>query len=264
MTATGDPIVSPPPPEIPLKNPPLVRVIAQVRFPSVLSVETDKFVAPFQEAVRNSYQELRPEMVRDIRLAPDAAVREEHRNVWRFSSMPGGWRLSLAQNFLALETTAYASRADFFGRFEEALVALAEHIKPAVIDRLGVRYIDRITGAALNDIAQLVRPEVRGIAGTEAAKHLQHSVCESRFIVDKAEAVTRWGQLPAHATVDPAAVEPLSVPSWLLDVDMSTSQRTPFSAQDTGARAREFAERIYTIFRWAVTDEFLKHFGGEP
>ena len=32
----------------------------------------------------------------------------------------------------------------------------------------------------------------------------------------------------------------------------------------TVAQARSFAERIYSIFRWAVTDEFLRRYGGQP
>ena len=28
--------------------------------------------------------------------------------------------------------------------------------------------------------------------------------------------------------------------------------------------AQRFAERIYTIFRWAVTDDFLRRYGGTP
>jgi len=29
-------------------------------------------------------------------------------------------------------------------------------------------------------------------------------------------------------------------------------------------QTRAFAERIYGIFRWAVSDEFLRKYGGQP
>ncbi len=38
----------------------------------------------------------------------------------------------------------------------------------------------------------------------------------------------------------------------------------PFNVDRIAADARHFAERIYTFFRWVVTDEFLRTYGGEP
>jgi hypothetical protein len=50
-----NPLVATPPPEVPLINAPLVRVIAQVRFPPILSIEQQAFVGSFQEAIRAEY-----------------------------------------------------------------------------------------------------------------------------------------------------------------------------------------------------------------
>jgi hypothetical protein len=41
MAVIDDPLVAPPPTEVPLTNTPLVRVIAQVRFPLVVAVGDD-------------------------------------------------------------------------------------------------------------------------------------------------------------------------------------------------------------------------------
>src|SRR5580658_5911796 len=61
MTAMDDPLVAPPPQEVPLAHAPLVRVIAQVRFPLVVAVEQRDFIAPFQETIRARYPVLRQE-----------------------------------------------------------------------------------------------------------------------------------------------------------------------------------------------------------
>jgi uncharacterized protein (TIGR04255 family) len=45
---------------------------------------------------------------------------------------------------------------------------------------------------------------------------------------------------------------------------MSLSKQRDFDVEELLNEAQRFAERIYTFFRWAVTDEFLQHFGGEP
>ena len=69
MSAAVDPLVAPLPAEVPLNHAPLVRVIAQLRFPEILSVEQRDFVAPFQEAIRQN-----PEMIDAYILLADLHV----------------------------------------------------------------------------------------------------------------------------------------------------------------------------------------------
>jgi uncharacterized protein (TIGR04255 family) len=259
-----DPLVAPVPPEVPLKEAPLVRVIAQLRFPEILSVEQRDFVAPFQEAIRSTYPVLRQEQTHGFVLGPGAIAPAKAQTVWRFGDTTGHWRVSLTPDFLALETTKYVSRRDFFARLKTLAQAIQKHIEPAQLDRLGVRYIDRLTGTAVDDIAKLVRPEVRGITGTPASAHAAHALSESVFELPDARVLARWGALPAGATVDPAAIEPANERSWILDLDMFSGAPMPFDVERVVAEATRYAERIYTIFRWAVTDDFLVRYGGKP
>ena len=68
MSADLDPFVAALPAEVPLKDAPLVRVIAQIRFPEILSIEQRDFVAPFQEAIRGTYSVLRQEQAQGMLL----------------------------------------------------------------------------------------------------------------------------------------------------------------------------------------------------
>jgi uncharacterized protein (TIGR04255 family) len=264
MNATMDPLEAPLPAEVPLSDAPLVRVIAQFRFPEILSVEQREFVAPFQEAIRKTYPILRQEQTQGILLSLSGSASAKPQIAWRFSDTEGQWRVSLTPEFLALETTKYVSRSDFFGRLKVLAEALDEHIEPSQLDRLGVRYIDRITGDAVDDIAKLIRSEVRGITGTIAATHVVHALSESMFELPNARVLARWGCLPPGATVDPAAIEPASEKSWILDLDMFSTAPVPFVVEDIVVEAQRYAERIYTIFRWVVTDDFLLRYGGKP
>lgn len=148
--------------------------------------------------------------------------------------------------------------------WQETRAALQTRLEPVQLDRLGVRYIDRITGDAVDDIARLVRPEVRGITGTIAAAHAAHVLSESMFELPAARVVARWGCLPPGTTVDPAAVEPAKEKSWILDLDMFSVAPMPFVVERVVKEAQLYAERIYTVFRWAVTDDFLVRYGGKP
>jgi len=69
--------------------------------------------------------------------------------------------------------------------------------------------------------------------------------------------------MPAGATFDPNAIEPISEPSWILDLDMSLSKNREFNIEALMSEGQRFAERIYTFFRWAVKDDFLRRFGGQ-
>src|ERR1039457_1469794 len=263
MRAILNPLVAPPPSEVPLPNAPLVRVIARIGFPAIVSIGKVEFIAPFQEAIRSAYPVLRPEQT--VVFAVGGVGNVPPQTTWRFSDVEGAWRVSLASNFVAVETTKYVSRANFVERLDLVISALAKHINPQLMDRIGVRYIDRVRGEALRDLTKYVHPEVIGVLATEVAHHVQHSMTESLFVVPngKTQMLARWGQMPADATVDPAAIEPIDEPSWILDLDMFCPEARPFSKALVINEYRAYSERIYTLFRWAVTDEFLKHCGGQ-
>lgn len=263
------PLTGPPPPEVPLADPPLVRVIAQVRFPLVASVEKRGFIASFQEAVREFYPVLRQGEGRSVVRGSQGVVDTRSNTLWRFSEARGAWRVTLAPDFLALETTKYSSREDFMERLRVVLEALEEHVDPRVLDRLGVRYIDRVSGEDLSALPRLVRPEVAGILGSPLAALAQHAVSENAFILPRnaGRVIARWGLLAPQSTIDPGALDAIDEPGWILDTDAFQSFEAGSRQLDIDSvveQARGFAERIYSIFRWAVTDEFLRRYGGEP
>ena len=262
--ATETPLKGPPPPEIPLDAAPLVRVIAQVRYPLIASVESRSFIGAFQEAIRNDYPTLRPEESRSVVLGPEGPLSTRSDVSWRFSDESGAWRVTLAPDFLAIETWRYTSRDDFLDRFRRVLTELHAHVNPRTVDRLGVRYIDRILGEDLRALPQLVRPEVAGILATPLAEDAHELVSQTLFRLpgSNGQLRARWGRVPARSTVDPAAVDPVDEPSWILDIDAFRQESSAFDVELIGSRARTLAERIYSFFRWVVTDEFHRRYGG--
>jgi uncharacterized protein (TIGR04255 family) len=261
----SNPLIAQPPSEVPLNEAPLIRVLAQVRFPPILSIEESSFVAPFQEAIREKYPILQSEQTRGLILGSQGVVPTEPQIIWRFADVGSNWRVSLARDFVALETVAYSSRSDFLERLENILAALDVHIKPQIVERVGLRYIDRLVYHDTKELSRLVRPEIAGIVSTEFGEYVHQAISESLFNLPEGhgQILARWGLLPADTTIDPTAVEPIDQPSWVLDLDMSLSQMREFSVKTIMSEAQRFAERIYTFFRWAVTDDFLRRFGGE-
>ncbi len=260
-----NPLIDSPPSEEPLTKAPLVRVIAQVRFPPILSIEKKEFVGSFQEAIRDKYPILQPEKTQGFILDPQGNVQSLTQVAWRFVDITGSWRVSLSPNFVALETTTYSSRSNFLERLENIVTALNENFDPKIIERFGLRYVDRLVGQDLTDISSLVKPEIAGIVSADFKDNIRQSINESLFIIpdEGQQILARWGLISANTTFDPDAIEPITEPSWILDLDMSLSKNREFSITALMKEAKQFSERLYTFFRWAVKDEFLQRFGGE-
>ena len=261
-----NPLTATPPIEVPLKNAPLVRAIAQVRFPPILSIEQQEFVGSFQEAIRQKYPILQPIQTQGLIFNHEGAlVAPTHQTIWCFWSADRTWRISLASSTVSIETTKYTSRSDFLGRLESLLVTLETSFHPAQIERFGLRYIDRVVGRELQDISDLIRPEMAGIISSELQEYIHQVLHESLFILPSGagQIAARWGKIPAHDTYDPYEIEAIGERSWLLDLDISTVQEQEFKIESLMEQAHNFTERLYTFFRWVVTDEFLRRYGGE-
>jgi uncharacterized protein (TIGR04255 family) len=258
----------PPVPEVPLRDAPLVNVIAQVRFPPIMRIESDPgFVAVFQEAIRKDYPILRPERQLGVLIGPGGVQPQDAGTVWRFESKdPDAWQVILAPTFVSLSAKRYTRRSDLLARLTVVLHALEAWLDPNVCDRIGVRYVDRVMGDRLSRLAKLIRPEVLGVGGDKEAMgdvDVVHALSDSLFrLGDLSELRGRWGTLPGGATYDPG-IEPARETSWVLDLDHYTSKPEDFELAAIGAKVAEFCERIYTFFRWVVTDDFLDEFGAE-
>ena len=262
-----------PTPEVPLPRAPLARVIAQVRFPPILTIRDPDKVAVFQEALREVYPNLSQEQVHSIELRGGQTPNISQGLIWRLADRERDphWRVSLGVDFVALETSSYDSRNDFLDRLQAVLSALEKEFKPASANRLGLRYIDRLTDEAVDRIAELVHPDVLGIIRPPENPHpalgesVIHLMTEAQFLAhDGARVQGRWGQLPANATYDPDALEPVGHRSWILDLDMFTTESQSFTSEKLLTTATGFAKCLYWLFRQMVTEEFLRFYGGRP
>lgn len=259
--------------EVPLPNAPLARVVAQARFPPILSIRNPDWAAAFQEELRETYPHLGKEQVHRIELNASQTPNVSQDLVWRLADSEQGprWRVSLGEGFVSLETSDYDSRQDFLDRLRVVLATVEDTFKPADAQRLGLRYISRLTDDATERVGELIRPEVLGIMdpACDSSPKLGDSIIfmmtETRFLGPDGRPIQgRWGALPPNTTYDPNTLEPVTGPSWVLDLDMATSAPSPFSTEDLLTTAGSFAESLYWLFRQMVTDEFLQFHGGEP
>ena len=244
---------------LPLEPDPLVQVIAQIRFSPVLSVQDQSFVAPFQEAVRAHYPLAEKQIQQQFAPGPQGGALQVSNSVlWRFSNLDRTWQVSLSETFVSMDCSDYTDRDDFMARLRQILDATAEHVRPVVIQRVGVRYVNRLAGAdVVTHLPEYIRTDLLGLSTADLATgKLISQLTQAEFATDGVTLRGRWGRLLPDTTHE-ATVEPISEPSWILDLDAFTTEAVPFSAADATEEASRFAAIVYCFFRWSVSDEFL-------
>jgi uncharacterized protein (TIGR04255 family) len=270
------PLSGPPPKEINLKNTPLVKVLAQVKFSPILTIETGKDVPSFQDRLRKLYPFFWEKKIQNqeihvgsnglsfnstettIHQLADADENNPERN----------WTLSLGKDFITLETNQYISREDFLERFEIILKAVNDVFQPTLVTTIGMRYIDQLKDDGYKNVKNFVQPELVGIMSLIKESHLRGSVNETTAITDEGLLTIRCGYLSENTTFDPAILLPIDKKSLIIDIDLNNSTAMmntaiEFSPDTLINDLNNIAMRLYSIFRWAVTDDFIDFYKGD-
>lgn len=261
------PFDSDPVDEIPLARAPLVRVLSQVRWPSMVQLRTDLSHMALQlgKAVFSEYPIYSEQKEMQVLITPEGASQQASGTVYQFRSVDEVWRVSFSESFITLDAGKYTSKTDFCDRFASVLAALKEIIEIPYASRIGFRYVNRVDDPdEYARIGSLVNPQVMGGGSVPLADGaaLMHSVCESVFAVGEHKLLTRWAHVPPGGTTDPT-LEASTKPSWTLDLDTFTEGQFSFEPRELVTLADELSTISYKFFRWAVTDEFLRTYGGE-
>lgn len=152
-------------------NAPIHEVICQLRFPTILSINTVE-PADFQDAIRDAF----PQYIRKQDAPPPRITAVDGANVkverpvpltnYHFLSADGKWKLNLTRDFIALSTLHYENWEDFAHHLDKALAAFIQIYKPAFFQRVGLRYINLFSRAKLGlentSWSQLIAPAYVG------------------------------------------------------------------------------------------------------
>lgn len=265
MVRPASPLSQEPLEEIPLGAAPLARVLCQVRYANMAIFQRENFIAPFIEQLLDEYPLL--EEGKQFQLTIDQAGPRQEQSpvpVWMLRSIDQAWTVTVSPGSLALETLQYSSRSDFVARFARARRAFSDTLGTSVMQRLGVRYINRLDRKEFDnaELASFLYSDTHGplTALTVAGPGVFHGISDL-LLKDGDEALQgKWGVMPANVIYDPAiAVSPSE--SWFLDIDSYSSESgLSLSDEKLDSLLEHLATRAYHMFRWFVTPEFLHRF----
>ena len=151
----------------PAPTAPLVRTIAQVKFPYLtqFAVNEDAVASAVANALSGSYPIM--EVGHEVAVTITAQGVAENRSatkIWRLASGDRAWQISFSGTFLSIDTTRYVRRSDFAQRLADAWTALNSEVAVPYVERLGVRYINQLTDRDhLDGSTLLLRAEVLGV-----------------------------------------------------------------------------------------------------
>jgi len=135
------------------KNQPLADVICQIRFPSILKIDSQE-PSEFQERIRGDYPEYSKNTAIDdltVEHTPESSevilndlINQSKKVNHVFLSKDNNYQISLSKNSLSVSTKRYRRWEEFYSHAEIALEAFSESYKPAYTTRIGLRYVDII------------------------------------------------------------------------------------------------------------------------
>lgn len=259
MSKQHDPFYGEAPEQIPLPRAPLEWVITQVKHSTLMAVTDPIQVARFQAALKQHYPILNREQGVAFKVSGEAVPE----TTWRFMDADKNWRVSLHTEFVSLDVKKYTNRDDFMQRLSFVLEKVSEIFSPVQVTRIGVRYLDRIKDEAFLNLNKMICPNLLGFAGTDFFQHVRHSFSEVNLTAAEGNVTLRWGKIPANMVLDPAIPVSFVEDSWIIDIDLADESFHDYVPAKVVDTARSFCSRIYSIFRWSITDDFIKHYGGK-
>ncbi len=214
---------------------PVHEVICQLRFPTILMINTTD-PADFQEAIRDEFPQYRNTPDRgkptitgtppNVKLETPPPVANHN-----FLSADGVWKLNLTRDFIALSTLRYEDWQSFAARLDKPLAKFIELYRPAFFQRVGLRYINFVNREALGLDGT---PWSELIARPYAGPLAEEDVTETNLLnyaVDFSCKVDSSSQLKVHAgpgrmKMNRDGKEILSEPRYILDFDLSMNGQT--------------------------------------
>jgi uncharacterized protein (TIGR04255 family) len=249
------------------KNP-LVDVICQLRFPTVLRIGAEQ-PADFQDKIRREYPlySLQAPSIEFPQLPKQLSAIIEQiglpkplgSSTHRFSTSDSQRFVSLCQDFLALTESAYSTWEPFRDEMKKAENALQEAYSPAFYSRIGLRYKDVISRRKLG----LTDAKWRDLLQPHIVAELGDPGVSDAVVATQTESVIKTPEVPGgqvrliHGLVkSPESDEQL----YMIDADFSIERREglnePFGILD------KFNRIAGRLFRWAITDTL--HMAMEP
>ena len=236
----------------------LGEVICQLRFPQILSIETN-VPAQFQEAIRDIFplyscrkENPAPKLVGtpgQMQIQP-----QQPNNNYQFVSEDGVWRVNLTSTFISLSCNRYTCWEDFAKMLDKPLAAFIQIYRPAFFDRVGLRYLNFVSRKKLElehvPFRELFQPQYVGLLADEQVNEQS----ATRSTVDAEVAIRGGCRVKIHAGPGFVKVrgEDSKEVQFIFDQDLFLPGKVAVNL--SAGALQTLHSQAYSIFRGAITD----------
>jgi len=241
------------------KKNPLVEVICQFRYPTILRIREGQ-LADFQDRIRKDYpgySEQEPSIVVPPQIPKEfTAIIEQMKTPpglasYRFSTRDSQRFISLRDEFMALAETNYEKWDSFIEEVMKAESALKEVYEPAFYSRVGLRYRDIISRRSLGltnvGWQDLLKPHIIAELGDKdisgAILRIQTRVIIKIHDIPNGQVVLNHGLITPNGSDEEC---------YLIDADFSVERKE--GVDEPFEILGGFNRMAGRLFRWAITE----------
>lgn len=247
------------------RNNVLDQVICQLRFPTILKIDTE-VPSAFQEAIRHKFPIYQQTLEGAEPGIPDGisqliprefiesfAIRGNLR--FQFISSDRAWTVSLTREFVALSTTQYTSWEEFRGKMDLTIKALIDVYAPAFITRVGLRYQNVIDRNALALEGSSWKHLIASyVLGPLAENTVSDAIAEHRNTLGvRLEAENDFVRLEHGLVLDSASDSANFY--YKLDNDLYSQEETQANVEYLTEKLDYLNAANRRLFNWCITDK---------
>lgn len=221
----------------------LKQAICELRFPTLLELGEPRPPAALVSALRKEYPYI--ERVNEFAIEPGATAGTSTSHVFRSSKQT--WVLSLRENALTLETTAYSGFENFKSRVVTAVNAALGVIDTDFFTRIGLRYIN-VLDVGKGDIEGWVNPALLDPKIGEFFKGISEYAGKIAVAADDGGCIFQHGV----RLRSPKNAEEKATPEYTIDID---SYRSEIEASSVEIALDAMHTQVSAVFDWSISDQ---------
>ena len=247
--------VASPPPDVVFERAPLEMVLCQVKFDPVFALLAPAGVAGFQEGLRSVYPRAGRGDQASVSVRPGSIEATQQAPIFRFSDEAGDWTVSIAVDFVALETPRYTHFDDFADRLDRILDVLHRTVHPTDSVRVGLRKVNALQHPAVNapaDWVGLLNPSLLGSLTEPMISDVAQAMLVELSMRDDQEGtmVVRHGVVPDRAN------------AYRIDIDYFTERPARIErGSELSTVVQEYSTSITEFFQWCLQQSLYEFLG---
>lgn len=220
----------------------LKQAVCELRFPTLMELGEQRPPSSFVKALRKDYPHL--ELNNEVTLGLGTGNAGSS-NIHIFRSAKLNWSVSLKQNALSIETTAYSGFDNLRERVLQVVDAAEKIIDSDFFTRIGLRYIN-VVKSGDEDVAKWINPFLIAPITSESFGGINEFGGRMQLLAEDGGCLLQHGIQFSNSMPDTPPK-----PDYLIDID---TYRSEVSLSNTAASIDIMHRQAFDIFDWALTD----------